>query len=225
MTPHDRFSFQIPSRLWLVLGFTLAALALPAASHAAILPVGGQINPTTVPPLADEGIPGGTVLANLVSPFAGIGFSGTLTSRVLQNDPSNPFPNGLTFTYQVSNAAASVHVLHRLTSSNYTGFSTDVSFGPAPGVPPSQADRTTADVVGFNFVEAPGGLGLIPPGSQSRLLVVQTSATQHVNSFVSLINGGVSTVPSFSPIPEPGTWILATIGLLGIAALLRRAHA
>lgn len=224
MTLHYRLTFKIPGLLAAMIS---AAIAFPAVSNAALLPVGGQLTAATVPPLADEGTPTGNVLATLVSPYAGIGFSGTLTSRVLNNDASNPFgPTGLTFTYEITNAASSVHVLHRLSSSNYTGFNTDVSFGPAPGVQPAQADRTTADVVGFNFVEpAGGGSGLITPGTQSRLLVVQTNATQHISSFVSLINGGVSTVPSFSPVPEPGTWILATIGLLGLVALIRRARA
>jgi hypothetical protein len=223
MTPHYRLSFKIPGRLLLLMAVTLAALAFPAASQAALLPVGGApLVPT------EEAIPAGmTQVATLTSPYAGIGFSGTLTSTVWTNDSSNPFgASRLTFTYQINNAASSVHVLHRLTSSNYTGFMTDVSFGPAPGVAPAQVDRTTADVVGFNFLEAAfGGAGLITPGSQSRTLVVQTDATAHTNSFVSLINGGVSTVPSFSPIPEPGTWILAAIGLMGLVALVRRARA
>jgi hypothetical protein len=223
MKTHFGLSFKISGRLILI-ALIGSAIGFPAATHAALLPVGGQLSPTTTPPLAEEPAPGGNVLASLSSPYAGIGFSGTLTSRVLNNDPTNPFGlTGLTFTYEITNAASSVHVLHRLTSSNYTGFNTDVSFSPGTGVRPHQADRTTADVVGFNFTEAAfGGFGLITPGSQSRMLVVQTNATQHANSFVSLINGGISTVPSFSPVPEPGTWILGSIGLLGLVALIRR---
>jgi hypothetical protein len=227
MTLHFRFSFKIPSRLLLIASVMSAAFAFATASHAALLPVGGQLTPTTTPPFVEEPAPTGNVLANLVSPYAGIGFSGTLTSRVLNNDPTNPFGlTGLTFTYEVSNAPTSVHVLHRLSSSNFTGFSTDASFAPGTGVRPHQVDRTTADVVGFNFTEtAFGGFGVIQPGTTSRMLVVQTNATQHTNSFVSLINGGVSNVPSFSPIPEPGTWVLASLGLLGIAAFIRRVRA
>jgi hypothetical protein len=183
------------------------------------------LSPTTTPPLAEETpVPSGTEVASLTAPYAGIGFSGTLTSKVFSNDPTNPFgPTGLTFTYELANAASSVHVLHRLSASNFTGFSTDVSFGPGTGIRPHQADRSTADVVGFNFTEtAFGGFGVIQPGTQSRLLVVQTNATQHINSFASLINGGVSTVPSFSPVPEPATWVLGSIGVLGIAAFIRR---
>lgn len=228
MTLHYRMSIKIFSRLLMTATVMSAVIAFATSSHAALLPVGGQLSPTTTPPLGEETpIPSGTELATLTSPYAGIGFSGTLTSRVLNNDPTNPFgPTGLTFTYELTNAASSVHVLHRLSASNYTGFSTDVSFNPGTGVRPHQADRTTADVVGFNFTEtAFGGFGVIQPGTQSRVLVVQTNATQHQNSFVSLINGGVSTVPSFTPVPEPGTWILAAIGLLGIAAIGRRIRA
>jgi hypothetical protein len=223
MKTHFRLSFKVASRLVLI-ALIGAAVGFPAATHAALLPVGGQLSPTTTPALAEEPAPSGNELDSMMSPYAGIGFSGTLTSRVFNNDPTNPFgPTGLTFTYEITNVASSVHVLHRLTSSNYTGFNTDVSFSPGTGVRPHQADRTTADVVGFNFTEtAFGGFGLITPGSQSRMLVVQTNATQHMDSFVSLINGGISTVPSFSPVPEPGTWILSLIGLLGFGALIRR---
>jgi hypothetical protein len=222
MTTHFRLSFKNPSRLLAIAAVITAAIAFPVAAQAALLPVGGQIAPTS------ETIPAGlTEVASLSSPFAGIGFSGTLVSKVYTNDTSNPFgADRLTFTYELSNAAASVHVLHRLSASNFTGFGTDVSFGPGTGVPPAQADRSTADVVGFNFVEqAGGGAGLITPGTQSRLLVIQTDATQHIDSFVSLINGGVSNVPSFTPVPEPGTLILASLGLLGIAAVVRRFRA
>ena len=228
MTLQYRMSTKIISRLLMTAAVMSAVTAFATSSHAALLPVGGQLSPTTTPPLGEETpIPSGNELASLTAPYAGIGFSGTLTSRVLNNDPTNPFgPTGLTFTYELTNAATSVHVLHRLSASNFTGFSTDVSFNPGTGVRPHQADRTTADVVGFNFTEtAFGGFGVIQPGTQSRVLVVQTNATQHQNSFVSLINGGVSTVPSFTPVPEPGTWILAAIGLLGIAAIGRRIRA
>jgi hypothetical protein len=225
MTRHFQLSFEIPSRLLVIAAFVLAGIAFPTASNAAILPVGGQLSPTTTPPLAEvTPVPSGNELASLAAPYAGIGFSGTLTSKVFSNDPTNPFgATGLTFTYELSNAASSVHVLHRLSASNFTGFSTDVNYGPGTGVQPYQADRSTADVVGFNFTEtAFGGFGVIQPGTQSRLLVVHTNATQHISSDVSLINGGVSTVPSFSPVPEPGTWILASLGVLGIAAFIRR---
>src|SRR5688500_18642654 len=110
MTPHYQMGFKMYSRLLLIAAVVSATIAYPAVSNAALLPVGGQLTPTTVPPLADEGTPAGNVLATLVSPYAGIGFSGTLTSRVLNNDASNPYgPTGLTFTYELSNAATSVH--------------------------------------------------------------------------------------------------------------------
>jgi hypothetical protein len=218
MTPHYRLSFKV-GRLFVVAAVMSAALAFPAISHAALLPVGGQFVPSAEP------VPAGTTeLATNTAPFAGIGFLGTVTSRVLTNDSSNPFgADRLTFTYQVTNAAESVHVLHRLTASDYTGFQTDVGFDGATGVSPSRVERTTADVVGFNFIETVGGgAGLITPGSSSRVMVIQTDATAFRTSFVSLINGGVSTVSSFAPVPEPGTWILASLGLLGLLGLVRR---
>jgi hypothetical protein len=219
MTSHYRLSCK--TRFALVAAVLTAALALSAVSQAALLPVGGQFVPSA------EALPAGmTELATNTAPYAGIGFLGTVTSKVFTNDSSNPFgANRLTFTYQITNAPESVHVLHRLTASDYTGFQTDVGFDGATGVPPSRVERSTADVVGFNFIETVGGgAGLITPGSSSRTLVIQTDAPAFRPSFVSLINGGVSTVASFAPVPEPGTWILASLGLLGLLGLVRRAR-
>ena len=156
-------------------------------------------------------------------PFGGLGFSGMLTSTVWTNDSTNPFgADRMTFTYLISNAADSAHVVDRLTISSYAGFMADVSYTPTgTGVPPAQADRSTADVIGFNFVPTFGD-GPILPGSDSRLLVVQTDSTVFTESIASAINGGVSMMPSFAPVPEPATWTLALLGLAGWYALTRR---
>jgi hypothetical protein len=147
-------------------------------------------------------------------------FTGTLTSQVIAGDACNPL-GGLTFTYMVTNDATSANVEARLTASGYFGWLTDASFQlPSVGVNPAYIDRQTADVVGFSFLSAPLGVGAIQPGQNSALLVVQTNAPAWRNSFASVIDGTVATIPSYAPIPEPAALSLLAIG--GLALIRRR---
>ena len=57
-------------------------------------------------------------------PFATATFVGTLTSTVLQNDPTNPL-GGLTYTYLLANVPGSPGAIDRLTVAD---------FNPAPGL-------------------------------------------------------------------------------------------
>jgi hypothetical protein len=231
------------SRLVVILMRGFAAAAVVAAvlgmanrTEAAPLTVGG----TQFPVAAEAGQPAPGAVADPLTgaplPFVGFGFSGTLTSTVWRNDATNPFgPTALTFTYLLTNDAASAHVIHRMTVGSYgtapTIFTTDVSHEPggAAGVVPTLADRTTSDVIGFSFASVipgvPGILGHIPPGGASKLLVVQTDAISFAPTFASVINGTVATVASWAPltqIPEPGTWILGSLGLVGLIGVARR---
>jgi hypothetical protein len=225
--------FAFIGRVSLVCAVLAAALLLPGVADAAPLAVGA-----TQFPVANEADPsaGATDLVGfppLVAPFVGFGFTGTLTSRVLTNEASNPNgPNALTFTYQLSNSAASAHVLHRLTVVHFFQvpiIAADVSYqGASPGQAPTLADRSTSDVIGFSFADpipgVPGVFGNIPPGGSSKLLVIQTSATMVQTSFASVINGTVAYVATYAPftIPEPSAFVLAAVGLIGLLAVARR---
>jgi hypothetical protein len=207
-----------------------------AAADAAPLVVG-----QTQFPVAREDTnpsPGATDIVGfppLVAPFVGLGFSGTLTSRALTNDGTNPFgPGALTFTYQLTNDATSAHVIHRMTIGvgGLPGL-TDVSYqGSSPfNIAPTLADRSTADVIGFSFVDpipgVPGVFGNIPPGGSSKLLVLQTNSFVAHDGFASIIDGTVAHVRAYAPlrfIPEPSTFVLGALGLTTLLGFIRRSN-
>jgi hypothetical protein len=206
-------------------------LAVSATASAAPLIVGG-----TAFPVAGEPDPvGGTAPAGFPDlidvPFTGFGFTGKLTSTIRQGTSSNP--NGWTFTYLLKNDASSSHVLHRFTVASFDStpaITTDVSYQTtSTGVIPTLADRSTAAVVGFSFADVIPGVpqtqGNIPAGGQSRLLVIETNATNAAESFASIINGTVATARTYAPvtqIPEPSTCILGALGLVGLVGFARR---
>ncbi len=200
-----------------VLGLLLAASAVQAAPLSVpgfLTPVPTEADPGAAVPIAGTGLP---------VPFTGLGFSGVLVSTVYRGNSFGP--DNLTFTYQLSNDASSVNALHRLTVSSFENFLTDVSI-QAGGIAPTLADRSTTDVVGFGFLDGLGQ-GPVRAGMSSSLLVVETNAIAYSGSTASVIDGTTSTVATFAPlpaIPEPTTWALGIIGMLGLVGYGRRAR-
>lgn len=208
---------------------SLAVVALLAgvASSAWASPLlpGAAILAPSAPGTSGVTIVGSTGPVVITSPT----FSGTVSSTVLKNDPSNPngsSSNFLTFTYLIQNNAGSLDAMERLTIGSFAGFLTDVSYNsPATGVVPTSMDRSTAgDVVGFSFTPVLLGSGAVIPGSSSALLVIQTNAVGFASTNAYLIDGSVATVTSFAPAPGAGTPEPATLSIaaLGGAALLFR---
>ena len=164
-------------------------------------------------------------------PFVSGTFNGTLTSTVYSDEATNPY-GGLTFTYQLTSnsAPAPAGDIDRLTINDYAGFTVDGSYRAtnATDVPPTLVDRdVSGDVIGFSFLNLPGNLGNGPlhKGFTSALLVLQTGALTFQPTLVAVIDGSTVIVPSFSPnrnIPEPSSFILAALGLFGLAAWSRR---
>jgi hypothetical protein len=196
-----------------VIGFLSAgsALAAPLTAGNTLFPAPGEPDPTD----------GGNVVASLTTPFHVPGFFiGSLTATVVENDPANPYPGGLTFTYIVNNDPTSPNAIARMTTTQWASFLTDASYQiPATGRTPALIDRLTSDVVGYSFSGI--GSGQILPGMTSALLVVQTDAAGWQQTTASIIDSGAITINTLGPnIPEP-----ATLGFLSLAAgaiLMRR---
>jgi hypothetical protein len=192
--------------------------AAPLAPGGTLYPAPGEPDPT-----------GGLIIAqNLAIPFASGLFSGTLTSTIFQNDPSNPFGAGaLTFTYQIHNDEGSIDPIDRMTVASFLGFATDVSYKiPVGGTVPTYANRAaTGDTIGFQFLGAPLGPSELLPGQTSALLVVQTDAIAYKNVNASLIDGATATAASFAPVdpvPEPSLVAFFGLALAGLAVARRR---
>ena len=173
---------------------------------------------------------GGNQVADLLSPFASppgtvLPFTGMLRTRVIANDPSNPF-GGLTFTFELQNDASSQGSIKSLLNTGFAGFFTDVSYHvPSAGMPPFTVDRDlTGNDVTWNYTTTPGGSGLLAPGTSSSLLVIQTDATQFTFSNFASVIGSTVAVPSIGPaVPEPSGLSAVVIAALALRRRCRRA--
>ncbi|MGD9719748.1 MAG: PEP-CTERM sorting domain-containing protein [Pirellulales bacterium] len=162
------------------------------------------------------------VVDSLVQPFSAAPlYTGVLTTWVLQEAPADNPLLGLTFVFEVSNDATSLDPIHRLTVNNFANFLVDASyFITTTELAPSLIDRSVAGTVGFHFIGVPSMPGELSPGMTTAFLVARTDAPQYVPTFASVIDGTVTSVPSFSPaplVPEPGSVALLGIGATGLA--------
>src|SRR5262249_37426331 len=112
----------------------LLLFAIVARVQAApIAPGGAFFTPPEPDPTGGVIVDGGVPVPFASAPGAGQ-FSGTLTTTVIRDDPSNPFagigdPNpanhGLTFVYQLHNDAVSSTSIGRMTNIDYSAFLCD----------------------------------------------------------------------------------------------------
>jgi hypothetical protein len=207
----------------IIAGLSLVCGASTAYGSILVAPVG----PT--PPDSWTSCPGCTIVASISSTGSTgpeLGF--LYAAAVLTNDPSNPFGiNDLDFLYSVLNNATSQAAIARATTTDFTGFNTDVGFFTAAAFPggsiaPTTVDRNSANTVGFSFTS-------FSPGQESLVFVVKTNARTFgngtLNVFGSAIDGGPASVAvaAFSPTPEPSLVWLVGGAMLAMAAI-RRFH-
>jgi MYXO-CTERM domain-containing protein len=213
-----------------VVAITAGLVWCAAPAWAVPLPIGGAVIAVGEP---EPGVGASLVATTGAVPFGAPTYSGTLTSTVYDQDPTNPYGlSGYTFTYVIDNFVGSLHELHRFTVSSFENYQTDVSYSTlAGGTPPLFVDRspTIGDVIGFSYpTPIPPvliGPGPILPGTLSAIMVIQTDATDAQLTLAAIINGSVTMVESLAPapiIPEPSTMVLATVGLVGLAVVALR---
>lgn len=179
------------------------SVLIPAASSpAAPLPPGATISPVPAGPL-----PSGTVVADGSAPFTSATFTGSLSSEVVADDPTNPL-GGLTFRYSLEDSADSAGEIERLTISSFAGVLADAHFVAVPENfrAPTLIDRSAGagSTIGFSFIAPPVGLGSLQPGQMSVPMIVYTNSHVFAKTSAFVSDGSAVAVSSYATPALPG---------------------
>ena len=188
--------------------FAIAGISTTAS--AVVLPPGGFIFST------GAASPGGALVASLIDvPFTGVDFfdtvffTGTLSQFVRLN------LTGLVFEYKFTNDPGSTDEIGRLSTTNYTGFSSDVDASGPGTIPFFMVRSGSGSTVSFDFP-----FGGVDQGDTTGLLWIQTDSEFFGPGSTVLLDGGRASVHTFGPaIPEPSSLLLFGAGMLGLASL------
>lgn len=127
----------------------------------------------------------------------------------------------LWFTYELSNRNTSLDALHRITTTDFAGF--DLSFDSSNTLFVRADRNSSGSTVGFvDFGQLGQGLD---PGFSSPMLVLRTNATDYQDGSTNVINGAIASGVTFAPlalVPEPGSFVMAALGVPLAVAFLRR---
>ncbi len=192
-----------------------AAFASPLSNNTASTDVDINASGFTGTQVADTG----------ALPFAtSRNVNGTLDQQVYRESGGT-----LDFYYLITNNASSIDNIGRMTTIDFTGFTTAVSYLIITnGIPPSGADRSpSGDTVGFDFKDRSGN-NTLAPGASSDWLEIATNANAFTTGQTFVIDGGTGSVQTYAPTatPEPMSMSLLGVGLAGSALLgLRRRYA
>lgn len=208
--------------------FRKGALMLVCACAAAFSSAGVIVNPGDAHLLpADEADPYVVSLLaarsesfSITNALGEVRATGTAISNVYST-----VDGGLLFAYGILNDATSLDGINRVSVTNFEGWTVEAGQDVLSNSIGSQfatsVDRTSnGGTIGFAFTASPIGLGNIMPGDGSEVLWLKTSATAYRDGTLSVIDGGVDTVLSYAPVPEPAT--MATLAIGAVAMLRRR---
>ena len=223
--------------------FSIVALVVMGpVGNATVLPPGTCAGNGCVPPVYDDfptadffGAPilGDTGIEAFTGTdaFGNVVFTGKFREIVITDN----ITGHLDFLYQIQRTGGT-DSLGRLTTINYKSVITDVgqcsacspvgdliaAVGPLHVAPQFVGRGVSGDTVIFDF----GGTVATQIGdsNESSILVIRTDATRFIGGSSSIIDGGVTSVASLAPAPEPGLVGLLLGGLFAVGLVFARRY-